>query len=282
MTTPTYTITNWNTQFENNRTRQLRHMRWVPFPNKHDGDGYTELITGEHGPEDFCAFVLIAEVASKCEPRGVLVRSDGKPHTPASLSRMTRVSADIFERAINKLLHIGWLQTDTPIPQEGDVEVTPVPHPTDYGMEGRKEGKEADVPVPDIKLKQAADLARYFILHTGKRGNNTTITNQFFNCLNDPEYLLDFEGWKKEILKLPKKQVISKIWNFTDQAEFMKAKVKPNKYQEFTPNAVSQRASREAVAHAEELERQAAKETPEEQAAKMEQVRNRLKGESHV
>ena len=41
----TYRIRDWQRHFENNRTRELKVMAWVPVPNKMDGDGYTELVT---------------------------------------------------------------------------------------------------------------------------------------------------------------------------------------------------------------------------------------------
>jgi hypothetical protein len=33
-----YRIRNWSELYENNRTRQLVDMQWVPIPNKHDGN----------------------------------------------------------------------------------------------------------------------------------------------------------------------------------------------------------------------------------------------------
>ncbi len=45
MTDPTDTIRNWSENFENNRTRDLKEMKWIPVPNKHDGDGYTASNT---------------------------------------------------------------------------------------------------------------------------------------------------------------------------------------------------------------------------------------------
>jgi hypothetical protein len=43
-----YRIVDWDELFENSRTRQMKKMTWVPLPNKHDGDGYTELMTARH------------------------------------------------------------------------------------------------------------------------------------------------------------------------------------------------------------------------------------------
>jgi hypothetical protein len=111
----TYRIRDWARNFENNRTRELKKMDWVPVPNKHDGDGFTELLDHENGMAHYGAWHLILQVASKCDPRGTLLRDGaggGKtPHTPHSLARITRGSAAVFGEAIGRLVNIGWLET---------------------------------------------------------------------------------------------------------------------------------------------------------------------------
>lgn len=107
-----YRVKDWDKIFENNRTRELKHLDWVPMPNKMDGDGYTELLDHPDGMSHFAAWVLIVEVASKCdkEKRGTLVRDRDVPHDARSLARVTRGSAKIFEAAIPRLVAIGWLE----------------------------------------------------------------------------------------------------------------------------------------------------------------------------
>ena len=123
-----YRIKNWDDHFENNRTRDLKSMSWVPMPNKMDGDGYTELVDHPDGAAHFGAWVAIVEVASKCDPRGTLLREGARPHNPASLARISRLKKEVFEQAIPRLVQIGWLEVvgnvnhcdETPcgIPQE--------------------------------------------------------------------------------------------------------------------------------------------------------------------
>jgi hypothetical protein len=121
-------------------------MEWVPVPNRMDGDGFTELLDHPNGVAHFGCWNLCLQVASRCDPRGVLVRADGRPHDAVSLARMTRVPAAMFEETIPRLLAIGWLET-TPhegaaIPHESAVPL----RPTDYGMEGNgTEGNRTDV-----------------------------------------------------------------------------------------------------------------------------------------
>ena len=74
-----YRIRDWGRLFENNRTRELKRLEWIAVPNKHDSDGFTDLMSREDGPALYGAWVLILEVASKCEIRGVLSRSRRNP-----------------------------------------------------------------------------------------------------------------------------------------------------------------------------------------------------------
>lgn len=119
-----YSISDWQDHFENNRTRQLQFMTWVPIPNRMDGDGYTELLDHPNGAAHFGAWVALVEVASKCHPRGTLVREGDRPYDIASLSRVTRIRGEVFDEAIPRLISIGWLtsqvvasSTDTTITQ---------------------------------------------------------------------------------------------------------------------------------------------------------------------
>lgn len=124
-TTILYRIRDWGKNYENNRTRDLKKMEFVLIPNRMDGDGYTALVDHEQGAAHFGAWLAIAQVASRCEPRGTLIRSNGKPHTPESLSRITRIPAALFKEALVRLSgeEIGWLEAiphqSGTIPQEG-------------------------------------------------------------------------------------------------------------------------------------------------------------------
>lgn len=108
-----YVIRNWEKHFENNRTRELKRLDWVPIPNSMDGDGYTELVDHANGAAHFGVWIALVEVASRCDPRGTLSRDGAtgvKPHDFGSLSRITRLPEDILRQAIPRLLSIGWLE----------------------------------------------------------------------------------------------------------------------------------------------------------------------------
>jgi len=115
-------VHDWSANFENNRTREIKRMAWVPMPTKHDGDGFTELLDHKDGMAHFGAWCLIVEVAAKCDPRGTLVRDGNLPHTPSTLARMTRGKRSVFAVAIDRLIKIGWLEVygdPAVLPQEG-------------------------------------------------------------------------------------------------------------------------------------------------------------------
>lgn len=86
-------VRDWDILYENNRTRHLKATAWVPVPNKHDNDGYTQLVDHEHGTAHFGCWVATLQVASRCHPRGTLVRDrrhtthGGEPRQNDTLSR---------------------------------------------------------------------------------------------------------------------------------------------------------------------------------------------------
>jgi hypothetical protein len=112
-----YRIVDWDDNFENNRTRDLKRLAWVPIPNSHDGDGYTELLDHKSGAAHYGVWCAIVQVASKCDPRGTLMRDGARPHDAGSLSRMTRIPAPLIQEALERLTHsVGWIEI-VPDPQ---------------------------------------------------------------------------------------------------------------------------------------------------------------------
>jgi hypothetical protein len=106
-----FRIVDWERNFENNRTKELKKLSWVPFPNKHDGDGYTELLDHPDGAAHYGAWCAIVQVASKCEPRGTLLRDGARPHDAASLARVTKIPRAYLEAAISRLINpVGWIE----------------------------------------------------------------------------------------------------------------------------------------------------------------------------
>ncbi len=141
-------IVDWDKHYENNRTRELKELRWVPMPNSHDGDGYTQLIDHPNGAAHFGAWCALVEVASRCDVRGTLLRKGKIPHDPVSLERMTRIPASLWEEALPRFANIGWIKPYT-IPQEGagmsqgDAEIPQEGASPEGKKERRKEGIRA-------------------------------------------------------------------------------------------------------------------------------------------
>ncbi len=102
-------VTDWEENFENSRSRVMKTARWVSMPNRHDGLRYSRMVKHKDGAELFAAWILIVEVASKCERRGVLAHSDGSPMTADDLAEITRAPVKWFLKAIPYLLGIRWL-----------------------------------------------------------------------------------------------------------------------------------------------------------------------------
>lgn len=104
-------IRDWNRYFEKAQSRAAaKSLSWVSIPNKHDSCGFSQLIEHDHGVMHYGAWCLLVQIASKCRPRGYLVRDGGIPHTFESIGRMVRVSASVFREAIPRFIEIGWLE----------------------------------------------------------------------------------------------------------------------------------------------------------------------------
>lgn len=109
--TSLYQIRDWRKHFEKNRTHGNSTPKHVAIPNSLDGSAYAELVQGhDEGPAHFGAWIVLLQTASKCTPRGTLVRSNGLPHDTLSLSRVTRFPERILSDALQRLVTLGWIE----------------------------------------------------------------------------------------------------------------------------------------------------------------------------
>jgi len=133
-------IRNWDEIFENSQSRKYATISWVPIPNKHDSDGYTQLLEHDHGVQHYGAWIALVQVASRCRPRGLLTRGEGRPHDAQSLARITRIGAHVFAEAIPRFLseEIGWLENVDGSDASGSVPVACYPE------QNRKEQKRTE------------------------------------------------------------------------------------------------------------------------------------------
>lgn len=135
-------IIGWDDNYENNRTRTMKKMEWVPIPNRMDGLGYATLVDHPNGAAHLGAWLAIVEIASKQDVRGTI------PQEPAvlcrSLARISRLPADIFEEVLPRLVEVGWIQSLVAIPQE------PAGKPHDGAEERLRARAGASVPFSSI------------------------------------------------------------------------------------------------------------------------------------
>lgn len=116
-----YRIRDWTKHFENNRTREMDKMRWVPVPNKHDGEGFQRIMQEKDGIQIYGCWHLILQVASKMPVRGTLLREDGTPITATILALKTgwRHPQD-FQRSLDfcSSADVAWVEHVKPVQLE--------------------------------------------------------------------------------------------------------------------------------------------------------------------
>lgn len=97
--------------FEIAQSRKYKRLGWVAIPNRHDGKGFRRIARQPKATDIFTAWILILQVASKQDTRGLLVDGDG-PLAAEDLADKTGYPEEIFEKAFKVLSEpkIGWLE----------------------------------------------------------------------------------------------------------------------------------------------------------------------------
>lgn len=211
-------ITEWDANYENNRTRELKHMAWIPVSNRHDGDGYTALIDDKNGAAHLGCWLAILQVASKCEIRGTLLRDNRSPHTATSISRLTRLPAGLIQETIDRCLckEIGWLQV---VDMEGNElisrEDATISQPTDYGTEGNRteqNGTESFDRVWALYDKKTGkeQAKRYWLKHSEKtRAAIEAKIPAYVASTPDKQFRKNFSGWINPDNKLWENEILA-------------------------------------------------------------------------
>lgn len=117
-----YRIRDWDKHYETAETRKLKRLSWIPCPIKYDGTGYCLLMSQQNGPAIFGCFLALAEVAGNSPARtGDLQRSDGRPHTPASLAIILRMPEALIRETLTVLSsgEIDWIEQVPPAESAG-------------------------------------------------------------------------------------------------------------------------------------------------------------------
>lgn len=144
-----YRIKDWDKRFENNRSRELKNCTWLPLPNALDEEGYAAIMELEDGPAIYGCWIACAQIASRCDVRGTLLRADKTPHTSHSLARISRMGAGLIERMLKVCSSpdVSWLECVICEDKREDVKTNPAGGCGNLAggcLEGKegKEGKE--------------------------------------------------------------------------------------------------------------------------------------------
>lgn len=92
-------VVDWAARYENNRSRELKHLTWFPCPNSFDQDPWAAMV--EAGPDVVAAWIAVLISASRSPVRGDLLKPDGRPHDARSLARSSQIPAESFAKCID-------------------------------------------------------------------------------------------------------------------------------------------------------------------------------------
>ncbi len=194
-----YSIRNWDKIYENSRSRVVKDLAWVPVPNHHDGENFTVLMQHENAAEIFSAWVLMLQVASKCSPRGTLLRGNGQPHSDGTMSAKCRCPVTWFTLAFEYLeKHTDWLEVKEL--QQGDGRPSPSRHPSAEEGKGieRREGKGMRSNFSESpSLQEFADFCKS--IHCGIAAD-WFIKDKFL--AQDVKGWLEIKDWRKYALRV--------------------------------------------------------------------------------
>lgn len=73
----TWAIKDWNTVFENRRSRVVDCLKWVQWPVQRDSESYRRLMSSTSGMIAYSVFAALVRIAAHCPTRGVLFDDKG-------------------------------------------------------------------------------------------------------------------------------------------------------------------------------------------------------------
>lgn len=106
-------IKDWEEHFEKSQSKRVAGpLSWLPLPTRQDGLKFSRLMRRKDGVTVLGTFILMLEIAAKCEPRGSFITKNGKMMTSSDFSEMSRAPRVVFDRSIKVLIsdEIGWLE----------------------------------------------------------------------------------------------------------------------------------------------------------------------------
>jgi len=98
-------IRDWDSNFEQDRSRTYRSIKWVPVPNK-QGAGYRKIMKHKKGLEIYACWIALVLQGSLCTPRGDLSK-----YSIEDLSLLTLIPEEILLQAIDFLSYpLDWVE----------------------------------------------------------------------------------------------------------------------------------------------------------------------------
>lgn len=173
-----YRIRNWKGCFEVSQNGACKTWSWIAVPIKHDGKSFRRLMALPNGQAIYGAWILIAAVAAKCEPRGTLL-DDGVPLTAEDLHFKTGAPEALFAEALEALKsdRIGWLELveleharASLEHAQGSLELPDITGPDSTGHNKTPEPESGDFsnPIPGKAEPQSGANGRSTAVHEGK------------------------------------------------------------------------------------------------------------------
>lgn len=168
-----YRIKDWDSVFENRRTRELDGLRYVCWPTSQNSEAFNVLIRTNAGREALGIFGALVQWAARAPVRGTLVDHKG-PLTPARFAaRFSVPEADAvaaFELLASPL--IGWLESADapPIDRRPSADVVPTARrSTAEGQEEDRKDRNGQEQEEDACAAPAADELRQWAADQAKR-----------------------------------------------------------------------------------------------------------------
>lgn len=112
----TYRIRDWSKHFENNRSKEYKHLDWVPIPNRMDKLAYLEFVDHPNAAAHLGAWVAMLEIASRSTPRGTFPQ--GAAGFSQALAMISRLPAAVFDEVIPRLEKLQWIESSGGISQD--------------------------------------------------------------------------------------------------------------------------------------------------------------------
>lgn len=157
-----YRIRGWDHDFENNRSREVKDLDWLKRPLRIGSEEWIWLLDHPNGAAHLGVWYAVTELAARCRPRGTLMRFNGTPHTPESISKAAGLTALMCGEGVARLVTLGWIEqisftqhavnggsTVPSSPQEHRTTVPTTPHHTAQRARGGEgTGLENTPPLP--------------------------------------------------------------------------------------------------------------------------------------